>query len=182
MEELSLISRQEPGIATIDNFQELKQALEQQLEAYKSLAYSQDSIKAAKKDKAMLNKLKKVIDDKRKEIKRVYHFQEVIAGCGDRPTIFLVVIHDQAVRLSCIPELAVVVSVAAAAILNAIHMVIVVNHLVQEGGCHFLNGSGEGSCSNVDLVGAADLGNPGVLPQREVSVGFWRGLDGDGGS
>ena len=72
MEELSLISRQEPGIATIDNFQELKQALEQQLEVYKSLAYSQDSIKAAKKDKAMLNKLKKAIDDKRKEIKKVY--------------------------------------------------------------------------------------------------------------
>lgn len=72
MEELSLISRQEPGIAAIDNFQELKQALEQQLEAYKSLAYSQDSVKAAKKDKAMLNKLKKAIDEKRKEIKRVY--------------------------------------------------------------------------------------------------------------
>lgn len=72
MEELSLISRQEPGIATIDNFQELKQALEQQLEVYKSLAYSQDSVKAAKKDKAMLNKLKKAIDDKRKEIKKIY--------------------------------------------------------------------------------------------------------------
>ena len=72
MEELSLISRQEPGIATIVNFQELKQALEQQLEVYKSLAYSQDSVKAAKKDKAMLNKLKKAIDDKRKEIKKIY--------------------------------------------------------------------------------------------------------------
>lgn len=72
MEELSLISRQEPGIATIDNFQELKQALEQQLEVYKALAYSQDSVKAAKKDKATLNKLKKAIDDKRKEIKKVY--------------------------------------------------------------------------------------------------------------
>lgn len=72
MEELSLISRQEPGIAAIDNFQELKQALEQQLEAYKSLAYSQDSVKAAKKDKATLNKLKRAIDEKRKEIKKVY--------------------------------------------------------------------------------------------------------------
>lgn len=72
MEEFSLISRQEPGIAAIDNFQELKQALEQQLEVYKSLAYSQDSVKAAKKDKAMLNKLKKAIDDKRKEIKKIY--------------------------------------------------------------------------------------------------------------
>jgi len=72
MEELSLISRQEPGIATIDNFQELKHALEQQLEVYKTLAYSQDSVKVAKKDKATLNKLKKAIDDKRKEIKKIY--------------------------------------------------------------------------------------------------------------
>ena len=72
MEELSLISHQEPGIAVIDNFEQLKQVLEQQLEAYKSLAYSQDSVKAAKKDKATLNKLKKAIDDKRKEIKKIY--------------------------------------------------------------------------------------------------------------
>ena len=182
MEELSLISRQEPGIATIDNFQELKQALEQQLEAYKSLAYSQDSIKAAKKDKAMLNKLKKVIDDKRKEIKRVYHFQEVIAGCGDRPTIFLVVIHDQTVSFGGIPKLAVVVGVASAAILNPIHMVVIVNHFVQKGCCHFFNGAGQCSGADVDFVSTADLGNPGVLSQREVSIGFWRGLDGDGGS
>ena len=54
------------------------------------------------------------------------HFQKFVAGCGDRPTVFVVVIHDQAVRLSCIPELAVVVGVASAAILNAIHIVKVV--------------------------------------------------------
>ena len=72
MEDLTLVSRQEPGIVAIDNFQELKHTLEQQLEVYKSLAYSQDSVKTAKKDKAMLNKLKKAIDDKRKEIKKVY--------------------------------------------------------------------------------------------------------------
>lgn len=72
MEELSLISRQEPGIASIDNFQELKQALEKQLEIYKNLVYSQDGIKTAKNDKATLSKLKKAIDEKRKEIKKIY--------------------------------------------------------------------------------------------------------------
>lgn len=72
MELLPLNSRQEPGIAVIDNFQELKHALEQQLDIYKNLVYSADSIKTAKKDKADLNKLKKAIDDKRKEIKKVY--------------------------------------------------------------------------------------------------------------
>ena len=72
MEELSLVSHHEPGVAVIDNFEELKQALQQRLEEYKTLAYNQDSVKAAKKDKATLNKLKKAIDDKRKEIKKAY--------------------------------------------------------------------------------------------------------------
>ena len=72
MEELSLISHQEPGIAVIDNFEQLKQALECELEVYRTLAYSQDNVKAAKKDKATLNKLKKAIDDKRKEIKKIH--------------------------------------------------------------------------------------------------------------
>lgn len=74
MEELSVISREEPGIASIVNFGELKYALEQQLSNFDGVAYPQDAtgVKAAKADKAMLNKLKKSIDDKRKEIKRVY--------------------------------------------------------------------------------------------------------------
>ena len=59
--------------------------------------------------------------------------QEVITGTGNRPTVFLVMIHDQTVCGGCIPELAVVVGVTTAAILNALHMVVVVNHLMQEG-------------------------------------------------
>lgn len=72
MDELSLVSRQIPGIVSIDNFQELKEALEQHLEFYKSISYSEDGVKVAKKDKTALNKLKKAIDDKRKEIKKNY--------------------------------------------------------------------------------------------------------------
>ena len=72
MEELSLISRQEPGIVSIDNFEELKTALQRQLAIYQTIVYSSDGIKAAKKDKATLNKLKKAVDEKRKEIKKIY--------------------------------------------------------------------------------------------------------------
>ena len=110
------------------------------------------------------------------------HFQKFVARSGDCPTIFVMVVNYQTMSQSRISELAVVVGVASAAILNALHIIVVVNHLVQEGGCNLFNGSGEGSCSNVDFVGAADLGNPGVLSQGEVSIGFWSGLDGDGGS
>ena len=39
MEELSFVSRQEHGIAAIDNSQELKQALAEQLVMYKNLVY-----------------------------------------------------------------------------------------------------------------------------------------------
>lgn len=72
MEELSLISRQEPGVVSIDNFEELKSALQRQLATYQTIVYSADGIKAAKKDKATLNKLKKAVDEKRKEIKKIY--------------------------------------------------------------------------------------------------------------
>ena len=72
MEELSLISRQEPGIVSLDNFEELKAALQRQLAVYQTVVYSADGIKAAKKDKATLNKLKKAVDEKRKEIKKIY--------------------------------------------------------------------------------------------------------------
>lgn len=72
MEELALVSRQEPGIASIDNFEELKIALQEHLEMYRNIVYTPEKIKEAKSDKATLNKLKKTIEDKRKEIKAIY--------------------------------------------------------------------------------------------------------------
>ncbi len=72
MEDIALISRQEPGIVAIDNFEELKTALQRQLDVYKSIAYTEDSVKDAKKDKSTLTKLKKSIEDRRKEIKAIY--------------------------------------------------------------------------------------------------------------
>ena len=108
--------------------------------------------------------------------------QKFVTRTGDRPTILVMVIDNQTMGEGCIPELAIVVGIASAAILNAMNMVVVVNHLMKEGRCHFLNGSREGSCSDVDFVSAADLGNPCVLSQGKVAVSLGSGLNGDGGS
>lgn len=72
MEELSLVSRQEPGIVSLDNFEELKLALQAHLETYKNIIYTPENIKEAKNDKSRLTKLKKTIEDKRKEMKSIY--------------------------------------------------------------------------------------------------------------
>ena len=72
MEELSIITRQEPGIAYFENFEEIKAYLSAQLNRYRNLIYSEDSLKLAKSDRAALNRLKKALDDRRKEIKKLY--------------------------------------------------------------------------------------------------------------
>lgn len=54
------------------NYSELKAELAERLEYYHGLVVTADEIKAAKEDKAKLNKLKKAIDDKRKEVKKQY--------------------------------------------------------------------------------------------------------------
>lgn len=57
---------------SIANLETLKAELIPRLEKYNSLVVTEDSIKAAKDDKAQLNKLKKVIDEQRKSIKKLY--------------------------------------------------------------------------------------------------------------
>ena len=56
------------------------------------------------------------------------------------------------------------------------------NHFMQKSGGNIFDGAGKSSGADVDFVRSSQLGDPGVLSQGEVSVGFWRGLDGDGGS
>ena len=72
MSELSIMTRQVPGIAEFENFEEIKAYLAARLENYRNLTYSENSLKLAKADKAALNKLKKALDARRKEIKAVY--------------------------------------------------------------------------------------------------------------
>ena len=72
MDELTILTRQAPGIAEFDNYEEIKAYLAARLEGYRNLVYSEDSLKLAKADKATLTKLKKALDERRKEIKAVY--------------------------------------------------------------------------------------------------------------
>lgn len=59
--------------AAIDfNFEELKTELAERLEHYNSLVVTEDGIKEAKADRAKLNKLRKAIDTRRKDIKKEY--------------------------------------------------------------------------------------------------------------
>lgn len=56
---------------TIDfNFKELKSQLAESLSLYTGLVVTEDSIKAAKEDRAKLNKLREALDTKRKEVKK----------------------------------------------------------------------------------------------------------------
>lgn len=56
---------------TIDfNFEELKCQLAESLELYTGLVVTEDGIKAAKEDRAKLNKLREALETKRKEVKK----------------------------------------------------------------------------------------------------------------
>lgn len=54
----------------IANLEALKAELQPKLDFYKSLVVTEDGIKAAKEDKAKLNKLKKAIDEQRIAVKK----------------------------------------------------------------------------------------------------------------
>lgn len=57
---------------SIANLEQLKEELIPKLEKYNNLVVTEDSIKAAKDDKAALNKLKKAIEEQRISIKKQY--------------------------------------------------------------------------------------------------------------
>ena len=72
MDELQLLSRQQPGQVSIDNFQELKTALTAVLTRYEGVVYTEDRLADAKADKKELSRLRRDIDERRKEIKKAY--------------------------------------------------------------------------------------------------------------
>lgn len=69
--ELIIYAPKEDGfIKSIDwNFDDLKKEITEKTGEYMNLVYSDDQIKEAKKDRAELNKFKKALDDKRKDVK-----------------------------------------------------------------------------------------------------------------
>ncbi len=65
------------------NYEELKKEIATRVEDYKIMVYTDDQIKQAKNDRAKLNKLKIALDDRRKDIKKLYslpyeHFESQI--------------------------------------------------------------------------------------------------------
>ena len=71
MYDLELAVSQDLGKITA-NFDEIKTALAGQLEEYKDKEFTEDKKKDAKEDLASLRKLKKSVDDRRKEVKKMY--------------------------------------------------------------------------------------------------------------
>lgn len=67
-DELQVIVNQQPGVITW-NFEDLKNALAEKMTTYETLVYTEDTVKDAKSDLAGLRKLRKAVEDKRKEIK-----------------------------------------------------------------------------------------------------------------
>lgn len=72
MEDIKVLVKQEHASISF-NYSEIKQQLADQMEIYKGMEYTDDTIKDAKTDRATLNKLSKEIDDRRKEVKKEYN-------------------------------------------------------------------------------------------------------------
>lgn len=72
MNELNLLSTERPGLVAIDNFEQLKETLQGLMARYEGRAYGPETLALAKSDKKELTRLRKQIDERRKEIKRTY--------------------------------------------------------------------------------------------------------------
>ena len=89
-------------------------------------------------------------------------FKKLVTRLGVRPSVFVAMSYDKSALFGGFSEPSVVVSVTATAILNAVYVVEIVNHFVKKRCDYVLNRSCERSCSNVDFVSTAELGNPSV--------------------
>ena len=72
MNDLKVMVQYNPGVIKFENFDEIKSALTEQMEIYKNLDVTEDTVKESKKDIATLRKIRKAVDDRRKEIKAAY--------------------------------------------------------------------------------------------------------------
>lgn len=105
--------------------------------------------------------------------------QETVTGTGDGPTVFIVVFHQKAMGLCAVTESPVVVCPASGTVLDAIYVIVVVHHFVQQCGGDLFDGTGQGSGTNIDFVESSPLRNPGVIPEGEMAVGLRCALDGN---
>lgn len=77
--------RFEPSKIEIVQYEDLKQTVESYADKYRGLVFNEEDIKDAKEVRAEMNKFSKILDDKRKEVKREYNkplkeFESLIKG------------------------------------------------------------------------------------------------------
>lgn len=72
MNEIEVKVTQQAGVIDC-NIEEIKTALERQMSAYMELEITEGNIKESKADLATLRKIKKAVDDRRKEVKRTFN-------------------------------------------------------------------------------------------------------------
>ena len=72
MNELNMLSTERPGLVAIDNFEQLKKTLQGLMARYEGRVYGPETLALAKSDKKELTRLRKQIDERRKEVKRTY--------------------------------------------------------------------------------------------------------------
>ena len=88
-------------------------------------------------------------------------------------------IDDQTVGFRAVTKTAIMVGAASGAVLNAEYVIMVMDHLMHQCGANFFNGPCQSPRTDVDLMGSAFLGDPGIFPEREVAIGFGSALDGE---
>ena len=72
MRDLAIVVTPKPGEITA-NFDEIKEALREQMTAYEVLEVTEENIPERKADVATLRKISKAIDDERKKVKKAYN-------------------------------------------------------------------------------------------------------------
>ena len=90
--------------------------------------------------------------------------------------------HIQSVGFGNLLETSVMVGVAPAGVLNAVKLAIVVAHLMEQVSTDKFDGSSQSPSPKVYLVSGSDSGNPCIVPDREMGVGFGGTLDSQRGS
>ena len=96
--------------------------------------------------------------------------QQIVAGSGDGPAVFGVMFYREAVGLRRLFEALVVVGAASGCVLDPVDEAVQMDHLMEQRGADIFNGSCQRSRTDIDLMGAAVDGYPGVLTEGEMSV------------
>lgn len=108
--------------------------------------------------------------------------QQIIAGSGEGPAIFRVMLDNQSMGFRFSLKPLVVIGSPSGSVLDAMYIAVQVDHLMEQCGADILNGSCQGPSADIDLMGTAIGRNPGILSQGEMAVCSGSALDGDGRS